>query len=338
MYHDLHLDKDNYMKQITQKEIEDIFASTDFRISFSTSESFNLRYCNIYQGDELLCCLRGNISDNQIFDKVSFTGYNLRTRQTKNDTKNACRMAFLSLPEEKRNKLFDVLEFSSVSEFEKRAYEAQQRIDRKWDEKLNTKPQYQKFHDGNKVFAVGMREELVLETSKQPEFIGTYGMGPCIGVAIISKNKEGKVNRVGLTHIDALTELKSLGSFVYNSSKDADSIDVVMISSENNREHARKILKQILINPESEKKANIVAELDGSTSFAVNTLTGSVYKEIPMSAFIQDHALNSMEAMSLGMQGSIKKSPLYDPEKRRNAKSSLPISQVNMNASLGDGR
>ena len=47
MYHDLHLDKDNYMKQITQKEIEDIFASTDFRISFSTSESFNLRYCNI---------------------------------------------------------------------------------------------------------------------------------------------------------------------------------------------------------------------------------------------------------------------------------------------------
>ena len=311
------------MKQISQKEIEDIFTSTDFRISVSTSESVNLRYCSIYQGDEMLCCLRGNISDNQIFDKISFIGYNLKTRQTKNDTRNDCRMAFFSLPEEKRDKLFDVLEFSPVSDWEKQAYETQQRMDREWDKKLDTKPQYQKFYNGNKVFAVGMREELILDTGRQPEFIGTYGMGPCIGVAIISKDKEGKVNRVGLTHIDALTELKSLGGFVYRASKDADSIDVVMVSSENHREQARKILKQILINQKLAEKANVVAELDGSTSLAVNTLTGSVYKDIPMTAFIQDHALQPIEAMSLGMPGAIKRSPLYDPEKRKNAKSPL---------------
>ncbi len=317
------------MKQISQKEIESIFTSTDFRISFITRENVNIRYCYISQGDVSLCCLSGNISDNQIFDKISFTGYNLKTRQARNDTRNDCRMAFLSLPEEKRNKLFDVLEFSPVSDWEKNAYETQQKIDRKWDEKLNNKPQYQKFYPENKVFAVGMREELILETSKQPEFIGTYGMGPCIGVAIISKNKEGEVTRVGLTHIDALTELESLGSFVYKSSKDADSLDVVMISSENQKERAREILKEILINPELEKKANVVAELDGSTSFAVNTLTGSVYKDIPMSAFIQDHALNTLETMRLGMPGAINSSPLYDQKKRKSAKSPLntPIVQ-----------
>ena len=152
-------------------------------------------------------------------------------------------------------------------------------------------------------------------------------MGPCIGVAIISKNKEDKMIRVGLAHIDALTELESLGDFVYNSSKDADSVDVVMVSSGNDRERAREILKQILINPELEKKANVMTELDGSTSFAVNTLTGSVYKEIPMSAFIQVHkppkALD-LEKVALKMSSSIQKSPLYDPEKRKNATSALP--------------
>lgn len=311
------------MKPISQKEIEDIFTSTDFRISISTSESVNLRHCSIYQGDEMLCSLRGNISDNQIFDKVSFSGYSKKTGQTKNDRKDDCRMAFSSLPEEKRDRLFDVLEFFPLSDWEKQAYETQQKIDREWDKKLDTKPQYQKFYNGNKVFAVGMREELILDTGKQPEFIGTYGMGPCIGVAIISKDKEGKVNRVGLTHIDELTELKSLGEFVYQASKDADSVDVVMVSSQNHREQARKILQQILIYPELAEKANVVAELDGSTSFAVNTLTGSVYKDIPMTAFIQDHALHPVEAMFLGMPGAINRSPLYDPEKRKNAKSPL---------------
>lgn len=229
----------------------------------------------------------------------------------------------MSLPEEKREKIFEVLEFSPVSDWEKQAYETQQRMDREWDKKLDTKPQYQKFYNGNKVFAVGMREELILDTGRQPEFIGTYGMGPCIGVAIISKDKEGKVNRVGLSHIDALTNLKSLRSFVDRTSKDADSIDVVMVSSGNEREQARNILKQVLTEPDLARKANVVAELDGSTSFAINTLTGSVYKDIPMTAFIQDHALHPIEAMSLGMPGAIKRSPLYDPEKRKNAKSPL---------------
>lgn len=59
------------MKQISQKEIEDIFTSTDFKISISTSEKFNLRHCSIRRGDEMLCCLRGEISDNQVFDKIS---------------------------------------------------------------------------------------------------------------------------------------------------------------------------------------------------------------------------------------------------------------------------
>ena len=56
---------------------------------------------------------------------------------------------------------------------------------------------------------------------------------------------------------------------------------------------------------------------------AVNTLSGSVYKDIPMSAFIQDHALNPQEAMRLGMPGAISSSPLYDQKKRESAKSSL---------------
>ena len=61
------------MKQISQKEIESIFTSTDFRISFITREDVNIRYCYISQGDVSLCCLSGNISDDQTFDKISFT-------------------------------------------------------------------------------------------------------------------------------------------------------------------------------------------------------------------------------------------------------------------------
>jgi len=194
-----------------------------------------------------------------------------------------------------------------------------------WDEKLKTKPQYQEFHSRNKVFAVSMREELVLDSINHPEFIGTYGMGPCIGVAIISK-KAGKVNRVGLTHIDALTELKSLSGFVYRSTQDADDVGIVMISSGNQREQARKILKQILINPELRNKAKIVSELDGSSSFAVNTLTGSIYKDIPMTSFVEDDALHPVEAMMLGMPGYLRRSPLYDLEKRKKAKSTLKLS------------
>lgn len=315
------------MKQISQKEIEDIFTSTDFRISISSNERLNLRYCSIYQGDELLCRLNGNISDNQIFDDISFAGYNPKTNKIKDNT-STCRLIFMSLPKEKRDRLFDVLEFSPVSDWEKKAYERQQEINRKYDEKLNTPPQYQNFFDGNKVFMVGQKEELILETGKQPEFIGTCGMGPCIGVAIISRNKENKVIRVGLTHIDARTELTSLGAFVFNSSKDANSVDIVMVSSGNDRERAREILKQILINPELEKKANVMTELVGTTSFAVNTLTGSIYKEIPMSAFIHHHVYvpveaSGLEALAMVTTTSIKRSPLYDPEKRKNATSML---------------
>ena len=328
------------MKPISQKEIEDIFNSTDFRISVSTSEDINLRHCCIYIGDENLCTLRGEISDNQIFDEIAFVGYNLKTRQNKNDTKNACRMAFMSLPKEKRERIFDALELSPVSDWEKAEYKMQQEIDRKFDKKLNTKPQYQQFYYGNKVFNVNMREELILETGKQPEFIGTYGLGPCIGVAIISKDKAGNVIRVGLTHIDALTDLKSLKGFVDRSIGGADSVDIVMVSSGNEREQARNILKQIFENPDVKAKANVVAELDGPTSFAVNTKTGSVYKEIPTSAFISDdHRSFSVIEMICSIPGPIRRSPLYSAEKRRNAESVLSQKENHSNNNLKrDGR
>lgn len=228
----------------------------------------------------------------------------------------------MDLPEDKQSKIFDILELQPLSEYEKSQMRIEQKKTQELEEMLSEKTKYAPFHN-NKVWAVGMREELILDSSENSQCIGTFGLGPCIGVALISK-KDGKVNRVGLTHVDALTDLQSLEGFVYNATKEADEVGIVMISSENKRAAAQKILKQILINPELKAKAKVTSELNGPTSFAVNLTTGSVYKDIPMDCFV---GIQEPNAKSLIRSGPLKSSALYNKEVRDSFKKNNPTLQ-----------
>jgi len=320
------------MKPVTETELKEIFADNDeLTLSFDSREEYKTSYCYVkYQGSSI-CCLRGQISESPIFDDISYMGYNSQTRQIKHDTRDECRNAFMNLPKDKQSKIFDILGLPPLSEYERSRMRIQQEETKRLEEMLAEKPKYAPFH-GNQVLGVGMRKELILESSEASQYIGTLGLGPCIGVALISK-KDGKVNRVGVTHIDALTDLNSIESFVYRATKDADEVGIVMISSQNERTAAQKILKSILINPKLRAKAKVASELDGSTSFAVNLATGSVYKDIPANCFVGVEKANVLE---LGVPGPLKSSELYQKEKRESLKNINPISQKTFER--GNGR
>ena len=304
------------MKPISLKEIQDLFKDTEFELSLNTYN--DSQYCYIRLGDETLCALRGNISKCQVFDRISFTGFNRKTEIVKDDTKQDCRYAFSKLPEQKRDKIFDILGLALLSEYEMKIYHQKQSEEQVLYDMLSVVPQYQIFDINKKVFAVSMREELVLNTIDFPEFIGTYGLGPCIGVAIIAR-QNNKVSQVGVAHIDALTDLKSLGKLVLALGT-ADTLDIVMLSSENKRWHAVEILKNILKYVGQDKKIHVRCELNGPQSFAVNTLTGEIYRDIPMKSFVQKK-MTAEEDKSMGMRllmpGVLRASPLYDVETRK---------------------
>ncbi len=304
------------MQKISKQEIEDIFKDSEFKLRFDTREEYECNYCYIERGDESLCALRGKISDSPAFDKIAYMGYNKKTRQINNNTENDCRMAFMTLTLENRQRIFDVLDLRPVSKFEQRFFESQQQEKKKLEEMLALKPQYATFNQNNEVFMVGQREHLILENAGFSQFIGTQGLGPCVGVGIIAR-QAGKVQRVGLTHIDALSSLTSLNGFIWNATKNSDNIEVVMISSKNERQRAREILKQILLNPEDKRKSTVVSELDGSTSLAINTTTGSIYKNIPAKCFIESQKANARSTMAMMMPSDVYASEFYDTKKRQ---------------------
>ena len=99
-----------------------------------------------------------------------------------------------------------------------------------------------------------------------------------------------------------------------NATMDTDNIEIVMISSENERQRAREILKQFLLNPENKRKATVVSELDGSTSFAINTTTGSIYKNIPAKCFIESQKANARSTIAMMMPSDVYASEFYDAE------------------------
>ncbi len=301
------------MKPISQEQIESLFKDTDIKLSMLKYN--NMNYCTLYKGDQGLVCMRGECQEPQIYDKISFTGRNRITEEVQPDTKKICRVIFSCLPKDKRDKIFDVLELEPCSESEISQFQKEQQYVQRLTQMLSLKPTYGKFDDKQSVFFVSMREYLVLQKTQNEEVIGTDGLGPCIGVAIVAKNNQ-KVQKVGLTHIDALTKLESLTSFLNNIGQ-AETFDIVMVSSQNAVGRAVEILKYILQHIEEGIEINVMSELNGSTSFAVNTLTGEIYKNIPAKAFVKDHELSTLESMALMMPGPIKKSPLYDEEKRK---------------------
>ena len=134
--------------------------------------------------------LRGEIAENQIFNEIYYASVNHKTGVGKDDTRDECRMLFMKLPPDKRKRLFSVLGFSEATKWEEKSFEEKQERESELDALLERKPQYGHFFENNNVYAVGMREELILDNIKAPQFIGTFGMGPCIGVGIISRGGE----------------------------------------------------------------------------------------------------------------------------------------------------
>jgi len=286
------------MFKITKNEIDSIFADTEFTVRYS--EGKGQRAFSIYKGTNYICTLLGNISNDMVSYKWPEEQVSLRRE-------------LMLLPKDRRDKALKAFDLRPADKGEEEYYSAKQSI----MQQLDNKPKLFDFRtqSGDKVYFVGMREELILDSTDKPELIGTFGLGPCIGVALVSK-KGDKVYRVGLTHIDALTDLKSVWPFVYNTVKDSDSFDVVMISSENDRVRAKQILEEIFSNPRLRNKATVMSELNGPTNFAVDTLTGRLYTNIPSSAFVGEVP----PAMEFIVSSELLPSRFYNPEQRKTAK------------------
>ena len=59
------------------------------------------------------------------------------------------------------------------------------------------------------IYLVLQREWFSLPVEQSPAWIGTYGLGPCVGVAVVGY-RDGKIVSAGLAHVDALTEFAFL--------------------------------------------------------------------------------------------------------------------------------
>ena len=135
-----------------------------------------------------------------------------------------------------------------------------------------------------------MRNYLTVSSTSENEYIGTMGLGPCIGLAIVSK-KGDTPNKIMVAHIDALTNLESLNSVLYDIFSDANNIEITLISSENQREKAREILDTLTKNRLNNGSINISSDLSCSTNFAINTKTGEVSINVPNEDFQLDESL-----------------------------------------------
>jgi hypothetical protein len=64
---------------------------------------------------------------------------------------------------------------------------------------------------------IGQREALIITNPKKEDAIYTFGAGPCSVVVAIERNPiSGNVQKIGLAHVDALTDPYSVNAFLYS--------------------------------------------------------------------------------------------------------------------------
>lgn len=343
------------MKQISKQDLEILFKDTEFYLSFYDAERA-CEYCYVEEvcncvirlgseesGDNVLCILSGKKSDNQIFDKVDFLEEADEIEQRIVDKRQDCRCAFYRLPEPKRGKVFGMLHLAYPNKTEVHAYEkkvyAHNLVNRA------TTLDFVPFESKNKVFTVNPCEYLIVESDVNPEFIGAYDIdlvetGECL-VAMVAK-QAGKVKKAGLSYVYKLCyAADSLKDFVkdFNGSIDkSDELEIIILMpildymDEISGARRSNIMNRIPLDvseyitkckPSNIKTCNVRLRYGYLTTFAMNTLTGGTYGDIPKKSFIQLQKSAEDEATERywlkRCPDELRKSPLND----RNARNAL---------------
>ncbi len=173
------------------------------------------------------------------------------------------------------------------------------------------RPHYSRLTAGDKeILSVFMREELILKEDAPYKYVGTMGLGPCIALGIVAK-KEGKVIAAGVTHIDALTQLESLGGYVWRISQGADELDAYLISSGYQRDLAASILEKITRNPDVQKIIKIYADIAGPSSMAISVETGEIFSKIPLPKMLYEE-ITDQKAKTVMFPSGLRRSSLYN--------------------------
>ena len=169
-------------------------------------------------------------------------------------------------------------------------------INKRIKKALSNKPVFGTYHSmGEKsIKHVNMGNYLTVNATENEGYIGTNGLGPCIGLSIVNK-KDGKPINMSLAHISALIDLHTLERLFY-AMKEPSELDITLISAGNETKFARKILYELLTSDIGNKIKNISVNLTCSkmkgpkcaADFAVNTKTGELYTDLPFQDFDLD--------------------------------------------------
>ena len=139
-----------------------------------------------------------------------------------------------------------------------------------------------------------MREYIVVKSGENIGAIGTYGLGPCIGVVFVSR-KDGQIIKTAVSHVDAKAEMgirlrkkiddrpapipeEISNEFFDKALRGADDIQVTLVASDGYEDNAREIIQKILERKPAEAKVSFAIDLQGPGEIAVNTATGELYR------------------------------------------------------------
>lgn len=155
------------------------------------------------------------------------------------------------------------------------------------DDSFNNKPVFNTYHSmGEKsIKHAGIGKYLTVDATEEEGYVGTAGLACCIGIAIVNK-KDGKPLNMSIAHFCA-NDIRSLESLFY-AMKDPTELDIVLISTENDKYQAQKILYELLTSDIGKKIKNINVDLTCSYDFAVNTKTGEISINLPREDFDYD--------------------------------------------------
>lgn len=312
------------MNYASLQELEQIFKGTRFTLITEKQIPGTIR-CYINAGGYTLCCLSGTMSNPQMFHTVDFTGHNYNTGEILGDMQKTCRRMFLELTPADRQKIFDILQLEPLSKIEIDELIIDEARNKVFDKIPLQSPQYaSNFKQTYTVYNIYMNEQLILDNEKKSEFVGIYGLQPGIGIAIISKAAT-KVKRIGLCHFGPLTNLTALEKLVEKTTMNSETVDVVVLAAEKEKVHVRNIIKRIVLNTKC--KTNVCVELnDNLKSFAINTMSGTIYKNIPETSFVRAkkhdekiYAKNSSLRNMMGQNNFLLLSDFYNSDIRKTA-------------------
>ena len=129
----------------------------------------------------------------------------------------------------------------------------------------------------SKISLVDMKAFSVIPVQESSRgYIGTYGLGPCIGVVIVSKTN-GNIHRIGVAHVDATT--KRIDDFISRSLKGADEVQISLIAGNGHLKTALRIINQLEESMNLAQNREYFVSLKGVSGFFVDIETGSVSKQ-----------------------------------------------------------